>query len=200
MSATAGRGAENRIDESASAAENAFRFGCEFGFSLLLLQWMMGVVGLSFEGSLGLRVVVGLERLVGMVRDIFFLWKERRGIDLNVEWSGEMRIEGKVFRFCVEEISGEKVCGLCVDKVRQVRWLTWIVVIGSFSYFGVLLLSLLGWDKRFQISLHCLLLWVPGSTLNNTIYQDLELYIISIKYIFLDEIMLIMLLGRSSLL
>jgi len=50
MSATAGSGDEMRIDESASAAENAFRF--EFtslvGFSWFVLQWMMLVESFGF--------------------------------------------------------------------------------------------------------------------------------------------------------
>lgn len=76
MSATAGSGEEMRIDERASAAEKAFRFW--FAWSVVswlfgvwfMLQWMMFEESFGFWVSLGLRVEVGLERLVGMVRDI----------------------------------------------------------------------------------------------------------------------------------
>ncbi|WP_204902329.1 hypothetical protein, partial [Escherichia coli] len=79
----AGRGAERRMEERANAAEKALSCDCEDATLLLLLlseevvvvvvvvlQRMVVVVGLGFRvaPSFGLRV--GLERLVGMVRDM----------------------------------------------------------------------------------------------------------------------------------
>jgi len=84
MSATAGSGEEMRIDERASAAEKALRFWFAWSvFSgvfgvwfVFVLQWIMLEESFGFWVNLGLRVEVGLERLVGMVRDIFVCVEE----------------------------------------------------------------------------------------------------------------------------
>lgn len=107
MSATAGSGADRRIDDSASAAENAF--SCDDAsvfswFGLVVVLQRMVAVGLGFWVSLGLRVV-GLERFVGMVRDMFvliFVGEER----IEEEGVWEKGREEKVFRFCEGETGG----------------------------------------------------------------------------------------------
>lgn len=77
MSATAGCGVDKRIEESARAAEKAWR-----GFALLVLvfSWLLLVVVEQLMVMLGLVLeakepylgfVMGLARFVGMVRDMF---------------------------------------------------------------------------------------------------------------------------------
>lgn len=140
MSALAGStGAETRMEERASAAEKAFNGEVVFCSSRLLFWELHTIVGLDFgvgeELNFGFKM--GFERFVGMVRDMFVLvmslWKcllsgKWEGVD-DEEWSkgcGE-----KVFRFFegLGEIGGGGKKRR-VDKVDEVRRLSWMFVIG----------------------------------------------------------------------
>lgn len=95
---------------------------------------------LGFWVSLGLRVVMGLERLVGIVRDIFVKLEEG---------CFEIEIEIEKRRF-LDSMWKKLVVGKWIlDKVREVRLLTWIVLIGCGFVTFSLLLSHFRLDKRF---------------------------------------------------
>jgi len=68
MSATAGSGAESRMEERARAAEKAFRSE-DMLLSELLGVALQTMVGRSLAPSLGRRAA-GLDRLVGIVSDM----------------------------------------------------------------------------------------------------------------------------------
>ncbi|KAI4306346.1 hypothetical protein L6164_029633 [Bauhinia variegata] len=80
MSATAGSGAETRMEESASAAEKAWSGDALELFSGSEAEQTIVVgfgFGVNWEPNLGFKV--GLDRFAGIVRDIFVANEKRKG-------------------------------------------------------------------------------------------------------------------------
>lgn len=104
MSATAGSGAERRMEESASAADNAWSGGPPEVFSDddEEEQWMINGFGFEADGAVSFGFKIGFERFVGMVRDIFvicvcliFLFLQGRRREREIE--GYLEVEERGF-------------------------------------------------------------------------------------------------------